>query len=346
MGRRILITGVSRYLGAKLAQRLEADPEVEYIAGVGLEGPEMDLERAEFIRADIRNPLIRKIIDVAEVDTVVHLNVIATPTRVGGRSRMKEINVVGSLQLLAACQKAPLVKRVVIKSTTAVYGAGPQDPAVFTEDMGLRSGPASGYARDSMEVEEAARDFGRRRPDVRLTILRFANFMGSEIETPLTRYFSLPVVPTALGFDPRIQFIHEDDAVEVIHRATTEDRPGIFNVAADGVLLLSQAVRICGKVPVPVPLPLASPLARTLQRLGVVDFPRDQLRFLVYGRVADNTLLKERFGFTPVRTTREALQEFVQSRRFHRLVTPHRAERWERDLFEFLRRTRAERAGG
>ena len=78
----------------------------------------------------------------------------------------------------------------------------------------------------------------------------------------------------------------------------------------------------------------------------MVDFPSDQLRFLVYGRVADNALLKERFGFTPVRTTREALQEFVQSRRFHRLVTPQRAERWERDLYEFLRRTRTERVGG
>src|SRR5438552_995276 len=295
MGRRILITGVSRYLGAKLAQRLEADPDVEYIAGVGLEGPEMDLERAEFIRADIRNPLIRKVIEAAEVDTVVHLNVIATPTRVGGRSRMKEINVIGSLQLLAACQKAPLVRRVVMKSTTAVYGAGPLDPAVFTEDMGLRSGPASGYARDSIEVEEAARDFGRRRPDVHLTILRFANFMGSEIETPLTRYFSLPVVPTALGHDPRIQLIHEDDAIEVLYRAVREEHPGIFNVAADGVLALSQAVRICGKPYVSVPLPMATPLATAMRRLGLIDLPTDQLQFLVYGRVADVRRLRRTF---------------------------------------------------
>jgi UDP-glucose 4-epimerase len=346
MGQRILITGVSRYLGAKLAQRLEADPDVESITGVGLEGPDMDLERAEFIHADIRNPLILKVIDTAEVDTVVHLNVIATPTRVGGRSRMKEINVIGSLQLFAACQKAPLVKRFVMKSTTAVYGSGPHDPALFTEDMGMGSGAASGYARDAIEVEQAARDFGRRRPDIQLTILRFANFMGPEIETPLTRYFSLPVVPTAMGFDPRIQFIHEHDAVEVLHAATREDNAGIYNVAADGVLLLSQAVRICGKLAAPVPMPFASPLARALQRIGLVDFPSDQLQFLVHGRVADNAQLKERFGFSSARTTREALEEFVESRRFRRLVTPQRAEQWERGLYEYLRRSRGDRVGG
>lgn len=344
MGQRVVITGVSRHLGSRLAQRLERDRDVEYIAGVDLEEPEADLERTEFIRADIRNPLILKVIESTEADTLVHLNVIATPTRVGGRSAMKEINVIGTLQLLAAAQKAGSLRKVVMKSTTAVYGASPKDPAIFREDMGLEAHLATGYARDAEDVEQAARDFGRRRPGVILTVLRFANFMGSAIETPLTRYFSLPFVPTALGFDPRIQLVHEDDAVEVLHRATREDHPGIFNVAADGVLLLSQAIRMCGKPPVPVPLPFASPLASALQRFGLVDFPRDQLRFLVYGRVADNTRLKQRFGYQPAFTTRAALQEFVTGQRFRRLVTPERAERWEADVYEWLRRRGRDRA--
>ena len=93
----------------------------------------------------------------AEVDTVVHMNVIATPLGAGGRTAMKEINVIGTMQLLAACQKAPSMRKLVVKSTTAVYGASPHDPAVFTEDMGMHSAPASGYARDAVEVEQAAR---------------------------------------------------------------------------------------------------------------------------------------------------------------------------------------------
>lgn len=339
-----MITGISRHLAGKLAQRLEADPDVEYIVGVGTNEPEVDLERTEFVRVDIRNPLIAKVIQTSEVDTLVHLSIISTPTRVGGRSAMKEINVIGSLQLFAACQKAPSLKKLVMKSTTAVYGASARDPAMFTEDMGAREVPRHGYAKDSVEVEQYVRDFGRRRRDVTLSILRFANFIGSEIETTLTRYFSLPVVPSPIGYDPRLQFIHEEDAEEVLYRATREDHSGIVNVAADGVLLLSQAIRICGKLPLRVPLALASPAAAVVRRFGLVDFPSDQIPLLVYGRVADNERLKRVFGLTPRYSTREALEEFVRGHRSRRFITEETAATWEQDVYDFLRRTRRARA--
>src|SRR5438093_4195620 len=111
MGQRVLITGVSRFMGGKLAQRLEQDPEVEYVVGVDLDEPEVDLDRTEYVRADIRNPLVVKVLQTTEVDTVVHLNVVATPTRVGGRTAMKEINVIGAMQLLAACQTAERIRK-------------------------------------------------------------------------------------------------------------------------------------------------------------------------------------------------------------------------------------------
>jgi UDP-glucose 4-epimerase len=336
VGQRILITGISRHLAARLASRLEAEPDVEYIAGVDLQEPELDLERTEYIQADIRNPLLVKTLQGSGVDTVVHLSIITTPTRVGGRSAMKEINVIGSLQLFAACQKTRSVKKLVMKSTAAVYGSSPRDPALFTEDMGLQAEASTGYARDVVEVEQDARDFGRRRRDDRITLLRFANIIGSQIETPLTRYFSLPVVLVALGFDPRIQFVHEDDAVEVLFRAVREEHPGIFNVAADGVLLLSQARRICGKIGLSVPPPLAGPLAFLIRRVGLIDFPADQLRFLVHGRVVDNTRLKREFGFTPALTTREALEEFAAGHRFRRLLTKERADRLEAEVLDLV----------
>src|SRR5207245_7906727 len=168
------------------------------------------------VRADIRNPIISKVITAAEVDTVVHMNVIATPTSAGGRSSMKEINVIGTMQLLAACQKAPSVRKLVVKSTTAVYGASPKDPALFTEDEEPRALPRSGFGKDSVEVEGYVRGLARRRPDVLVTVARFANFMGPRIKTPLTTYFQMPFVPTVLGFDPRLQFGHEEDGLEVL----------------------------------------------------------------------------------------------------------------------------------
>jgi UDP-glucose 4-epimerase len=342
VGQRVLITGISRFLGGKLAQRLERDAEVEYVVGVDLEEPEIDLDRTEYVRADIRNPLVVKVLQATEVDTVLHLSIVTTPTRVGGRTNMKELNVIGAMQLFAACQKAPKVKKLIMKSTTAVYGADPKDPALFTEDMGPHSIP-QGYSKDAAEIEQYARDFGRRRSDVDLTILRFANFIGPDIETTLTRYFSLPAVPTAMGYDPRIQLVHEEDALEVLYRAVRETHPGIFNVAGDGIVYLSQAVRFLGKLPVPVVLPLVSPIASFLRRTGRVDFAADQLRFLLYGRVVDNTRLKREFGFVPKYGTRAALEDFVQGRRIRQVLPRDRMEQWERDVYAFLRRVGQER---
>lgn len=335
--RRVLITGVSRYLGGKLAQKLERDDDVE-VVGVDLEEPGFDLTRTEFIRADIRNPLIVKVVQATEVDTVIHTSVVATPARAGGRAMMKEVNVIGAMQLFGACQKAEHVRRFVLKSTTAVYGADPSEPSVFTEGMVPVGHARTGYAKDAWEVENYARNFGRRRPDVQLTVLRFANFIGPEIDTPLTRFFRLPIVPTALGYDPRIQFMHEYDAVEILYRAATGERPGTFNATGDGVLYLSQAVRLAGKLGIPIVHPLATMVGTFVRQLGLVDFSPEQLDFLLFGRVADNRRLKEAFGYTPRYSTVEAFKDFVARARVARMFSEEQAESWERNLFDMFSR--------
>lgn len=320
----VLVTGVSRYLGGRLASLLQADPDVARVIGVDVVPPRMDLGRTEFVRADIRNPIIAKVIASAEVDTVVHMSVIATPFGAGGRATMKEINVIGTMQLLAACQKAPSIRTLVVKSTTAVYGSSPRDPAMFTEDQEPRSLPRTGYAKDSVEVEGYVRGLARRRPDVAVTTLRFANFIGPRIETPLTRYFSLPVVPRVLGFDPRIQFIHEDDGIEVLRLAVTDSRPGTFNVAGPGVLLLSQAIRRAGRPALQVPQPAVATLGQLVRRTGLVDFSPEQVRFLTHGRGVDTSRLQTSFGYRPRYSTPAAFDDFVAGRGLNRWLTPER----------------------
>ncbi|CAA9351510.1 MAG: UDP-glucose 4-epimerase [uncultured Frankineae bacterium] len=338
----VLVTGVSRYLGSRLAGRLAADRSIERIIGVDTVAPRGEqrqlLGRTEFVRADIRNPLIAKVIASGDVDTVVHLNVIATPTGAGGRTAMKEINVIGTMQLLAACQKAPSMRRLVVKSTTAVYGSSPRDPALFREELAPRALPRAGYAKDAVEVEGYVRGFGRRRPDVTLSLLRFTNFIGPTIDTPLTRYLSLPVVPTVLGFDPRIQLCHEDDGLEVLRRAVVEEHPGIFNVGGTGVLLLSQALRRLGRPALPVPSPGVSLVARAFRGAGVVDFSPEQMRYLEHGRVADVTRLREAFGWCP-RPTAEAFADFVASAR-PPMLDPEVAAAAERTILDLLTRGR------
>ncbi len=339
----VLVTGASRYLGSRLAGVLSADDSIERIIAVDTVAPRPDVKkvlgRAEFARADIRNPLIAKVIAQAEVDTVVHMNVIATPLGAGGRTAMKEINVIGTMQLLAACQKAPSMRKLVVKSTTAIYGSSPRDPALFTEDVEPRSLPKSGYAKDAVEVEGYVRGFGRRRPDVTLSLLRFTNFIGSTIETPLTRYFSLPIVPTVLGFDPRIQLCHEDDGIEVLRRAALEDHQGIFNVGGPGVMLLSQAIRRVGRPSFPVPSPAVNLVAKAFRQAGLVDFSPEQMRYLEHGRVADVSRLQKHFGWAP-RPTCAAFDGFVTSRA-SRLYTPEQVAAAETKILDLAATRRA-----
>jgi UDP-glucose 4-epimerase len=335
-----MVTGVSRYLGGLLAARLSDDPSIERVIGVDVEPPKNEVGRTEFVRADIRNPIIAKVIASAKVDTVAHLSVIATPFGAGGRTAMKEINVIGTMQLLAACQKAPSVRKLVVKSTTAVYGSSSRDPALFTENMEPRALPRSGYAKDSVEVEGYVRGLGRRRPDVDVTLLRFANFIGPNIDTPLTRYFSLPVVPTVFGFDPRLQLLHETDGMEVLRRAVVEDHRGTFNVAGDGVVLFRRA----GRTSVQLPSPAVTAIGSIFRRTGLVDFSPEQLQFLLYGRGVDTSRLVEDFGYTGRYTTLEAFDDFVTGSGLNPIIDPARLEAAGRALRGFVGRGSAANA--
>jgi UDP-glucose 4-epimerase len=226
------------------------------------------------------------------------------------------------MQMLAACQKAPTVSKLVVRSTTAVYGSSPRDPAMFTEDIDAKGPPRGGYAKDAVEVEGYVRGFARRRPDVTVTMLRFANFLSPRIETPLTRYFEMAMMPTVLGFDPRLQFLHVQDGLDVLQQASLEDHHGTFNVAGRGVLLLSQAIRRAGRVGVPVPQAAIGPLGALIRAAGASDFSPEQLNFLAHGRVVDIGKLERTFGWTPHYSTVEAFDDFVRGRNLSSVLSP------------------------
>jgi len=313
MRRTVVVTGVSRYLGGRLAAVLGRDETLDVI-GVDVIAPADPIAGISFVRADIRNPVMGRILADARVDTVVHMGAISTPREAGGRASMKEINVLGTMQLLAACERTPSLTSLVVKSTSAVYGSGPRDPAKFTEDMNPSHVPTSGWAKDSVELEGYVRGFARRRPDVNVTTLRFANAIGPVVQTSMSSYLSMPVVPTVLGFDPRIQFIHEDDLVESIRLSVLEPTAGTYNIAGDGVLLLSQAIRRLGRRQLIVPGPLFPVVARRLVGRGIADFSPESVRYLTYGRSLDTRAMRETLGFEPNWSTAQALESFAESR--------------------------------
>jgi UDP-glucose 4-epimerase len=239
------------------------------------------------------------------------MSVIATPGTAGGRGTMKELNVIGTMQLLAACQKSESIRHLVVKSTSTVYGASSRDPAMFTEEMQPRRQPSSGYGKDVAEIEGYVRGFARRRPDVSVTTLRLANVLGPHVTSPITSYFRLPVIPTVLGFDPRMQFVHETDLMRVLGHCVNTEVPGTFNVAGDGVMLLSQAVRRLRKPSIPLVPPVVGGVAAVLKSARMADFSPEQLGFLTFGRGIDTTRMRAELGFEPAYTTEETFADFA-----------------------------------
>jgi UDP-glucose 4-epimerase len=343
----VVVTGVSRFLGARVAARLAADPRVDRVVGLDPFDPPPALQDlltdVELIRADAR-AATGAIADLG-AEALVHLAVTSAPDpQHGGRQAMKEQNVIGTMQLLAAAQGAPGLRKLVVRSSTAAYGASFRDPAVFTEDTEPRAVPRGSFARDILDIEGYVRGFRRRRPQVAATVLRFAPFLSSTANTTLTRYFTQPVVPTVLGRDARLQFVHVDDALEILHRSVIEDHPGTFNVAGAGVLALSQAVRRAGRVSLPLPEGTLSTFAALARNVGVGQIGLDQIDLFVHGRVVDTSRLAREFGFTP-RTTAEAFDDFVTGHAAGSLNADRLAAA-EQAILDGIRRVRAAATAG
>ena len=314
--RRVLITGVSRFWGAELARRLEQDPGVEQIVAIDSEPPRRELARTDVVRADIRHSLVGRLVRGLGIDTVVHAGLIVDPQQAGPRT-VHETNVIGTMNLLAACGGADSpVRTLVVKSSTAVYGCEPDDPSFWTEQMTRRAAARDTFTRDLDEAESYVREFALRNPAAAVTTLRFGNVLGEVHDSPFARLFDLPVIPTVLGFDPRLQFLHEDDAVDALLHALHARVPGVFNVAGPGVVVLSQAIAVMGRRSLPViPFAGGSLAVRAIARLGIVDFPAEFVRLLQYGRVVDIERAREELGFVPARTTLDTVKAYAAARR-------------------------------
>jgi len=341
----VLVTGACRFLGGYLTARLAQNPAVDRVIAVDAVSPSKDMlrrmGRAEFVRADIRNPFIAKVIRNGDVDTVVHAAAASYAPRAGGRAALKELNVMGAMQLFAACQKAPSVRRVILKSTSEVYGSSSRDPVFFTEDGGARRPPADGFARDSIDIEGYVRGLARRRTDIAVTILRLANMIGPAMDTALSRYLAGPVVPSVLGHDARLQLLHEQDALGALERATVAGRAGTFNVGASGIIMMSQAIRRSGRVALPVPRSALAAVDSLRRATSYTELDREQLNYLSYGRVMDTARMRNVLGYNPKWTTAEAFDDYVRGRGLTPIIDP----KWVRSV-ESRAVTLAQRVGG
>jgi UDP-glucose 4-epimerase len=338
---RVLVTGLSTYWGGRVAQALENRPDVEVVVGLDTRDPRVPLERTEFVRADSSYSILARIVLATEIDTVLHTHLIVDSTQTSGRT-LHEINVIGTMNLLAAAgaQGSP-VRKVVLKSSSLVYGANFPDPYFFREDVGRTRAARTGVERSLLEVEAFLRDFAEDNPHVAVTLLRFANVLGHYIETPLSQALRRPVVPEIFGFDPRVQFVDEDDVVGALMYATTRNVPGVFNVAGDGNLPWSEVCAIVGKRRVALPPVLTSWAAEPARLLWLWDLPPEALMLLRYGRSVDNSRYKKA-GFTYKHTSASTVDAFAQGIRLADTIGEKSPTyKYQRDVETFFRHSPA-----
>ena len=327
---------MSNPLGAEVARRLAQ--QVPILFGCDVVDPVSAIEEMDFVHADTRLSVIGKLVRRLGIDTVVHLAVMVDSPR--EERSIHETDVIGTMNVLVGCA-APSspVRRLVAKSSAAVYGASPSDPSFFSEDMTNWDRPASGLTRDLLEMEQLLSEFALHNEHCDVTVLRLGLRVSED--TSLARYLSLPIVPTFAGFDPRLQLLHEEDAAEAIVRATLQGHAGTFNVAGDGVVLLSQAIAIMGGRPAPV----LSPFGKWLSRLGVrllagVDVPPHLADILAYGVVMDGTRLEAEFRWRPAYSSRQAMDALARGKEAEVLEPPSPPQEYELQVYLQQRRRR------
>jgi UDP-glucose 4-epimerase len=297
-GRRVVITGVASHWGAALARRLERDPSVEYLAGIDSVPPRVELERTDFIEADIRSAVLSRLLPGTRADTIVHCGIRWYPEPDKPSRVLHDINVIGTLQLIAACQRVETLRHLVVRGSAAIYSCEGASPSFFTEEMARSLPLRTRFQRDVS--------------DLVCCTLRFQPEIGPDLDAPLARYLRLPIVPTQLGFDPRLQLLHGEDATGALEAATRNPVRGPVNVAPSGAISLSRILRLARRPSLPLPHPLFGPaLGRLGSRLGAGPLYGDGVRFLRFGRGVDNRRLRTEVGYEPRFDAEAAVRDFA-----------------------------------
>lgn len=305
----IAITGISGYVGTKLLNHLDGINGVQKIIGIDTREPRLNTAKLKFYRRDVREPFADLLAENAVV-TAIHLAFILRPTHQTVAAR--QVDIEGTKNLVSACRQAG-VKHILYLSSHTVYGARKDNPMPLTEESPLRPVAGFQYSRDKVEAERILRDFGESNPDVSLTILRSCPVIGPNAVGSATTIMFQPVIMIGVaGYDPSLQFVHEDDLTSILGTFIIRPKEGTYNVASDGVLKYSEVAGLLEKRLLKLPgklleLAIAFSWAAHLQSAS----PAGGLEFIKYPPVVSTDRLKRELDFKFQYSSQEALLSFA-----------------------------------
>lgn len=298
---KVVITGIAGRLGQHLARRLHREWDV-----IGIDRrPVSTLPRdIEFHCVDIRRRKAENIFRQNKIDALIHLNIMHDPRR--SVEEHHEFNVLGTQKIFELCEEQKIGK-VVLLSSANVYGPAPGNNQFLTEEAPLMAGQKFGFMRDLISVDMFASSFFWRHPDIETVILRPVHIVGAVHNAP-SNFLRLKTVPTLLGYDPMIQFVHADDVIQAIEKSLRPGIRGIFNVAGPGQLPLSEVLKVLGRRQVPVPEPIFKTVFDFMWKTRMSSFPVQEMDHIKYVCMVDDSRAREHLRYKPLRSLKETLE--------------------------------------
>lgn len=259
----VAVTGSSGYIGAKLLEHLEETPGLGKLVTFDTRPMAAPIHNIAAYRRDVAEPMGEEL-SLHRVSTLAHLAFArsASPRRrdraiASGQNRRMLESVINS------CIQANIGHLIYLSSHT-VYGARPDNPLPVNEDSPLNPAPGFQYASEHRRAERVLTEFAQARPEVKVTIFRCPPVLGTMAGISLLREFYFPGALRASDYNPPLQFAYDDDLARILCLAITEELPGVFNVAGDGVVFLRELDEALEIRKFRLPLLLARPLNRLL----------------------------------------------------------------------------------
>ncbi len=315
---RVAVTGASGYVGRQVVAALADGHSFATVLALDIRLPEKSERRAgvEYEEADVRSADFTEIFRRHGIELVVHLAAIVTPA--AGMSRELEfaVDVTGTGNVLAGCAGAG-VRKIIYTSSGAAYGYHADNPGLLHEDDPLRGNPEFAYSDHKRLVEEMLERWRESHPELVQLILRSGTILGADAHNQITDMFDRAVVFGVRGASAPFVLVWDQDVVGAILHAIHAGGSGIYNLAGDGTLALPEIAHLLNKPYVALPAGLLEYALAMLHRLGLSQYGPEQVGFLRYRPVLDNSRLKTEFGYVPRRTTRETFEFFVNARSNH-----------------------------